>query len=208
MMPRSTAKVVPLRQHQKMGKLPPRRKTNAELRSREYLTESEIEKLVKAAEKVGRHGHRDATLILIAYRHALRVSELVSLRWDAIDLGKGFIHINRLKNGRDGTHPFSGREIRALRRLKREYADSPHIFVSERGGPMTPSNVRKMLTRAGEGLGMPIHPHMLRHGCGFKLANQGIDTRSIQAYMGHSSIASTVVYTEIATERFKGFWKD
>ncbi|HUK83230.1 MAG TPA: tyrosine-type recombinase/integrase [Verrucomicrobiae bacterium] len=207
-MPRSTAKVVALRQRQKMGKLPPRRRTNAELRSREYLTEPEIEKLMKAAEKVGRHGHRDATLILIAYRHALRVSELVSLRWDAIDLGKGYIHINRLKNGRDGTHPLSGREIRALRRLKREYPDTPHLFVSERGGPMTPSNVRKMLTRAGEGLRMPIHPHMLRHGCGFRLANKGIDTRSIQQYMGHSSISSTVVYTEIAPDRFKGFWKD
>ena len=207
-MPRSAAKVVPLRQRQKMGKLPPIRRPNAESRSREYLTESEVEKLIKAAEKVGRHGHRDATLILITYRHALRVTELVSLRWDAIDLAKGFIHINRLKNGRDGTHPLSGREIRALRRLKREYPDTPHVFVSERGGPMTSSNVRKMLTRAGEGLGMPIHPHMLRHGCGFKLANQGIDTRSIQAFMGHSSIASTVIYTEIAPQRFKGFWKD
>jgi type 1 fimbriae regulatory protein FimB/type 1 fimbriae regulatory protein FimE len=207
-MSRSTGKVVALRQHQKMGKMPPRRRTNAELRSREYLTESEIGKLIKAAEKVGRHGHRDATLILIAYRHALRVTELVSLRWDAIDLTKGFVHINRLKNGRDGTHPLSGREIRALRRLRREYPDTPHVFVSERGGPMTSSNVRKMLTRAGEGLGISVHPHMLRHGCGFKLANQGIDTRSIQAFMGHSSIASTVIYTEIAPQRFKGFWKD
>ena len=101
---------------------------------------------------------------------------------NAIDLTKGFVHINRLKNGRDGTHPLSGREIRALLRLKREYPDTPHVFVSERGGPMTSSNVRKMLTRAGEGLGMPVHPYMLRHGCGFKLANQGIDTRSIQAF--------------------------
>jgi integrase len=97
---------------------------------------------------------------------------------------------------------------RALRRLMREYPDAPQVFVSERGGPMTASNVRKMLTRAGEGLGISVHPHMLRHGCGFKLANQGIDTRSIQAFMGHSSIASTVVYTEIAPQRFKGFWKD
>ena len=132
-MTRSTGKVGSLRQRQKMGKLPPRRRTNAELRSREYLTESEVDKLIKAAEKVGRHGHRDATLVLIAYRHALRVSELVSLRWDAIDLSKGFVHVNRLKNGRDSTHPLSGREIRALRRLKREYPDTPHVFVSERG---------------------------------------------------------------------------
>jgi hypothetical protein len=85
---------------------------------------------------------------------------------------------------------------------------APHVFVSERGGPMTSSNVRKTLTRAGEGLGMPVHPHMLRHGCGFKLANQGIDTRSIQAFLGHSRIAVTVVYTEIAPQRFKGFSKD
>jgi type 1 fimbriae regulatory protein FimE len=207
-MPRSSDKVVSLRQPRKMGKFPPRRRPNAELRSREYLTESEIDKLIKAAEKVGRHGHRDATLILIAYRHALRVTELVSLRWDAFDLGKGFMHVTRLKNGRDSTHPLSGREIRSLRRLKREYPHNAQVFVSERGGPMTSSNVRKMLTRAGEGLGISVHPHMLRHGCGFKLANQGIDTRSIQAFMGHSSIASTVVYTEIAPQRFKGFWKD
>jgi type 1 fimbriae regulatory protein FimB/type 1 fimbriae regulatory protein FimE len=73
---------------------------------------------------------------------------------------------------------------------------------------MTSSNVRKMLNRAGEGLGMPIHPHMLRHGCDFKLANQGIDTRSIRAFMGHSSIASTVIYKEIAPQRFEVFWKD
>src|SRR6187399_3069196 len=102
-MSRSPAKVAPRRQRQKMGKLPPIRRPNAESRSREYLTEREIEKVIKAAEKVGRHGHRDATLILITYRHALRVTELVSLRWDAIDLAKGFVHINRLKNGRDGT---------------------------------------------------------------------------------------------------------
>jgi site-specific recombinase XerD len=73
---------------------------------------------------------------------------------------------------------------------------------------MTSSNVRKMFARAGEGLGISVHPHMLRHGCGFRLANKGIDTRSIQQYMGHSAISSTVIYTEIAPERFKGFWKD
>ena len=149
-------------------------------------------------------------MILIAYRHALRVSELISLRWDAIDLTKGFVHINRLKNGRRHTPAFGTRDPRptSTETLKREYSDTPHVFVSERGGPMPTSNVRKVLTRAGEGLGMPIHPHMLRHGCGFKLANQGIDTRSIQAFMGHSSIASTVIYTEIAPQRFKDFWKD
>src|SRR4051794_10494149 len=143
-MTRSPAKVTPRGQRQKMGKLPPRRRANAESRSREYLDEGEVERLTKAAGKVGRHGFRDATLILIAYRHALRVSELIALRWDAVNLTKGFLHVTRLKNGRDGTHPLSGREIRALRRLKRDYADTAHVFVSERGGPMTSSNVRKM----------------------------------------------------------------
>jgi type 1 fimbriae regulatory protein FimB/type 1 fimbriae regulatory protein FimE len=95
-----------------------------------------------------------------------------------------------------------------LRKLRRDYPDLPFVFVTERGGPMTPANVRKMLTRAGDGLGIAVRPHMLRHGCGFRLANRGIDTRSIQAYMGHSSISSTVIYTDIAPERFKGFWKD
>jgi integrase len=180
----SRGKVVPIRRTAKKGKLPPKRRPNSELRSREYLTEPEVEKLIKAAQRVGRHGHRDATLILLAYRHALRVTELVSLRWDAFDLGHGTIHVNRLKNGRDSTHPLSGREIRALRRLKREYPDTPHVFVTERGGPMTSSNVRKMLTRAGAGFGISVHPHVLRHGCGFRLANKGIDTRSIQQYMG------------------------
>jgi type 1 fimbriae regulatory protein FimB/type 1 fimbriae regulatory protein FimE len=191
-----------------MGKSPPRRIPNAERRSREYLTEPEIERLMKAAEKVGRHGHRDATLILVAYRHALRVSELIALRWDAIDFDQATIHVSRRKNGRDGTHPLSGREVRALRRLRRDHPDTAYVFVSERGGPMTDANVRKLLARAGACLGLPVHPHMLRHGCGYRLANLGVDTRTIQQYMGHSSINSTVIYTEIAPGRFKGLWRD
>jgi type 1 fimbriae regulatory protein FimB/type 1 fimbriae regulatory protein FimE len=111
-------------QHQKTGKMP-RRRPNEELRSREYLTEAEVERLIKAAGKLGRHGHRDAALILLAYRHALRVSEVVALRWDAVDLEQGYLHVARVKNGRPSTHPLVGREIRALRRLRREYPSSP-----------------------------------------------------------------------------------
>jgi type 1 fimbriae regulatory protein FimE len=189
---------------------PPIRKTNIELRPREYLTGSEIELLMKAAKKVGRHGHRDSTLILIAYRHAFRVSELTTLRWDAIDLKQGLIHVNRLKGGVASTHPISGVEIRGLRRLEREYGQSPFVFTTERKGPITSSNVRKIITRAGinAGIDFPIHPHMLRHSTGFKLANDGQDTRSIQHYMGHRNIQHTVRYTELASDRFKGFWSD
>lgn len=179
------------------------------LRPREYLTPDEIDAVMKAAKSVGRHGHRDATMILIGYRHALRVSELVGLRWDMVDL-KGFIHVSRLKNGINSVHPLRGPELRALRKLRRDYPDSPYVFVSERGGPVTDSNVRKMIGRAGKlaGIGFPIHPHMLRHSAGFKLSNDGQDTRAIQHYMGHRNIQHTVRYTELAQDRFKDFWKD
>lgn len=189
---------------------PPSRKPNADLRPREYLTPAEAELLMKAAKNSGRHGHRDHSLILIAYRHALRVSEVIALRWDSIDFSQGVIHVSRLKNGVSSTHPLSGSEIRALRKLKRDYPVSPYIFTSERGGPLTASSVRKMVTRAGNNanLGFSIHPHMLRHAAGYKLANDGHDTRSIQLYMGHRNIQHTVRYTELNPDRFKNFWRD
>ena len=194
----------------KVNPVPPARQTNAERRSREYLTQGEVDDLMAAAGRTGRHGHRDKTLILIAYRHGLRVSELVALRWESVDLKTGLIHINRLKNGVPSTHPLRGVEIRALRRLKREYPETDYVFVSERKGPLTTATVRKLLARAGEAadLPFPVHPHMLRHSTGYKLANDGQDTRSIQHYMGHKNIQHTVRYTELSPHRFKNFWKD
>lgn len=170
------------------GKVPPRRVRNKDVRTREHLTEKEVNDLMEAARKTGRHGHRDAALILIAYRHGLRVSELIALRWDQIDLTQGLLHVARSKNGTPSTHPVRGPEIRALRRVQRDYLDTPYVFVTERKGPLTASAVRKIITRAGvkADLGFPVHPHMLRHACGFKLANDGHDTRAIQHYLGHS----------------------
>ena len=190
--------------------LPPPRQTNASRRKREYLTPDEVEKVLQAASKLGRHGARDRTLILLAYRHGFRVSELVSLRWDQVDLKSGLLHVARLKNGIASTHPIRGPELRALRELRRQYPASPYVFVSELGGPMTPSTFRKLFARAGEWakLPFPIHPHMLRHSTGFKLANDGHDTRAIQQYLGHRNITHTVRYTELSPERFKGFWTD
>ena len=195
----------------KNGKVPPpRRRKNSELRSREYLTPDEVDKLIAAAGKLGRHGHRDRTLILIAFRHALRVSELVALRWDQVDLKQGLLHVNRSKNGTPSSHPLRGPEIRALRRLKRDYPVTPYVFVTERRGPVTTAAVRKIIARAGRNanIGFPVHPHMLRHACGYKLANKGHDTRAIQHYMGHRNIQQTVRYTDLAADRFNGFWKD
>jgi type 1 fimbriae regulatory protein FimE len=174
------------------------------------LTADEIKQVLKAAGEAGRHGSRDRTLILLAYRHGLRVSELVTLRWDQIDLRAGLLHVARMKNGLDSTHPIRGPELRALRLLGRDYPESPYVFVTERGGPLTPATFRKLFARAGElaALPFPIHPHMLRHATGYKLANDGHDTRSIQQYLGHKNITHTVRYTELSPERFNNFWKD
>ncbi len=160
--------------------------------------------------KIGRHCHRDRTLILLAFRYALRVSELVALRWDQADLKQGLLHVRRAKNGSPGTHPIRGSELRALWRLLQDYPDTPYIFVTERKTPLTTSSVRKIITRAGEKaeIGFPVHPHMLRHACGFYLANTGQDTRSIQHYLGHKNIQYTVRYTELSADRFNDFWKE
>ncbi len=158
---------------------------------------------------MGRHRLRDSTLILVAYRHGLRVSELVGLRWNQFDLKRGQVHINRLKNGSAATHPIEGDELRLLRRLQREYPVTPFVFTTERGGPLTRSTVSKLISRAGQaaGLSLPVHPHMLRHGTGYYLANKGVPTRTIQAYLGHRSIQHTVRYTELSPKAFDRLWR-
>jgi integrase len=184
-------------------------KTNAAARSREYLTPAEVASLVKAARQ-NRWGHRDSTMLLVAYHHGLRATELCGLRWEQVDFEAACLHVRRVKKGNPATHPIPGRELRALRREKRESPPSPYVFVSERGSPMTPAAFAKLLARLGEAIGFPLklHPHMLRHSCGYKLANDGQDTRAIQAYLGHRNIQHTVRYTELAPQRFKGFFED
>ena len=185
----------------------PTRRPNAELRPREHLTWREVDKLIEAA-KGNRWGQRDATMILIAFRHGLRASEVCGLQWSDVEFEFGTLHLRRAKGGTTGTHPLLGDELRALRALKRD-ASSPFIFVSERGAPFTTSGLAKLIERAGIEAGMPFkcHPHMLRHATGFALANKGTDTRTLQAYLGHRSIQSTVRYTELAPGRFKHLWR-
>jgi integrase len=187
----------------------PLRRPNAELRTREYLTDAEVEKLTEAA-KANRYGQRDATMILMAYRHGFRVSELVDLRWDQIDFARGTLAVRRSKRGTPSTHPIMGDELRALRKLQREQEPkSPFVFTSERGSPFTTAGFARLVERAGAAAGFEFkaHPHMLRHACGFALANKGHDTRSLQAYLGHRNIQHTVRYTELAPDRFKDFWR-
>jgi type 1 fimbriae regulatory protein FimB/type 1 fimbriae regulatory protein FimE len=192
------------------GKSPPRKPKNVDVRPREYLSEEEVSRLIRAAGRVGRYSHRDATLILLTYRHGLRVSEAIALQWAVIDLRQGRLHVHRLKDGMTSVHPLRGPEIRALRRLERESPRSPYVFVSERGSPITDSTARKIIARAGRGAGLefPIHPHMLRHATGYKLANDGHDTRAIQHYLGHKNIQHTVRYTQLSAMRFQDFWRD
>ncbi len=185
----------------------PLRRPNAELRPREHLTEREVEKLIAAA-KGNRWGQRDATMILIAFRHGLRASELCGLQWSDVEFESATLHLRRAKGGATATHPLLGDELRALRVLKRE-ASSPFVFVTERGAPFSVAGLAKLIERAGIEAGMPFkcHPHMLRHATGFALANKGTDTRTLQAYLGHRSIQSTVRYTELAPGRFKNLWR-
>jgi len=192
------------------GTVPPKRVPNAQLRPREYLTAAEIEELMAVARQRGRYGHRDATMILMAYRHGLRVSELCAFRWDQIDFAQGLLHVNRLKHGTPSVHPLRGPELRALRKLKRESVESPYVFMTERQSPMTAAGFRRMLSRVGaiSTVNFPVHPHMLRHACGYKLANDRHDTRAIQLYLGHRNIQHTVRYTELSAECFSNFWND
>lgn len=180
----------------------PTRLPNDAYRRREHLTEPEVKSLIAAARARGRNGDRDATAILIAYRHGLRVSELTSLRWEQIDFNSGTMHVTRVKRGDPGTHTLADDEIRSLRRLRRT-ATGPFIFENERGGPITAAGFTRTMTRAATSIDFPIkvHPHMLRHACGYKLANAGIDTRAIQEFLGHRNIQHTVVYTRLAANR-------
>src|SRR4029450_7395948 len=175
---------------------------------RRYLTEREVERLIEAAKR-NRHGHRDSTMILVAYRHGLRASEVCGLEWHQIELDQGRLHVRRAKRGTPSVHPIRGDEIRALRRLRRENPTDAHVFVSERGGPMSTLGFHHLMARLGKAAKMPfaVYPHMLRHACGFKLANARHDTRALQPYLGHKNIQHTVRYTELSPDRFRDFWR-
>ena len=189
---------------------PSRRPKNDELRTREHLTVPEAEQLVKVAKLKNRHGRRDALMIFLAFRHGLRAAEVCDLRWEQVDFKSAELHVRRIKGGRPGTHPLTGQELRELRKHQRESPSPSFIFVSERGAPLSPHGFSRMVERVGveADLGIKVHAHMLRHTCGFKLANDGHDTRSIQGYLGHSNIQNTARYTELAPGRYKNFWRD
>lgn len=177
--------------------------------ARRYLTPAEMERLISAAGQTGDHGQRDRAMLLVAYKHGLRVSELVGLQWHMIDFKQGRLHTSRLKSGLDTVHPLQGDELRALRAVRREWPNGDYVFQSERGGPLARCQVNRIIARAGVAAEIDVHvfPHMLRHSCGYALANAGTDTRRIQDYLGHVNINHTVRYTRLDANRFKDFAK-
>jgi integrase len=186
----------------------PQRRVNTDYRKREYLTPAEVAKLIDAA-KSNRHGQRDAVMILVAYRHGLRASEVCDLEWSQIDFAGAEMHVRRAKNGKSMPHPIRGDELRELRKLHKE-STGTFVFMSERGGPFATDSFNWLVKRAGQKAGLPFqcHAHMLRHSAGYKLANDGHDTRSLQAYLGHRDIRHTVRYSELSPTRFRDFWRD
>jgi site-specific recombinase XerD len=187
---------------------PPPKKPST--REREYLRTDEIKAIILAAKKVGRHGVRDGAIILLMFRHGLRTAELVALKWTHLDLAGGYIEVHRVKHGHDSIHPLRSPELRALRQIQKDYLDTSYVFVSERQAPLSTRSIRHIVARAGKLAGIPfeVHPHQLRHACGYYLAAQGHDTRAIQDYLGHKNIHHTVRYTQMSPQRFENFWMD
>lgn len=181
---------------------------------RKYLTEGEVLRLVEAALS-GRHAIRDSCLIFWIYRRGWRVGEALACRVSDIDLDAKVVYVRRSKNGTPTTHPIAPDELKAMRawlKVRSTYrgADtSDAVFLSERGDALDRKQINYLMKRYGEiaGFDFAPHPHQLRHGCGYSLANAGHDTRAIQTYMGHRSIQSTTIYTETNVGRFMGFWK-
>lgn len=181
-------------------------------RQKNFLNESEAQSFLTAA-KSGRHGARDYAMALIAYRHGLRVSELVGMQIADLDLNACRLFVRRSKGSLSTTQPLSGDEVRALKawlrlRAASAFVNSPFVFLSERG-PFTRQAINYLFGAIGRraGLAVHVHPHMMRHSCGYALANKGCDTRLIQDYLGHKDMRYTALYTRTASARFEGLWE-
>jgi type 1 fimbriae regulatory protein FimB len=179
---------------------------------RKHLTRLEVEKLLTAT-KGTRFAARDHCMLLLMFRHGLRVSEACGLVLSQVDIESHVLHVERLKAGLSTTHPLRGDELRAIKLWLTERTkmkpETDAFFLTRRRGPLSRKTAWKMIRHYGEVAGLPIdaHPHMLRHACGFALADQGADTRLIQDYLGHRNIQHTVMYTATNPARFERLWR-
>lgn len=183
------------------------------MKKRKYITQDEINRVLQAARN-GKYCIRDECLIQMCFIHGFRVSELCRLTLSDINLTDAVIHVHRLKNGLTTTHPVLPVELRLLEnwltlRQRWRNADSPWVFLSQKGGPLSRQQVYNLLRHYGRQARIPLglHPHMLRHACGYALADIGVDTRLIQDYLGHRNIQHTVLYTASNAARFSGVWQ-
>lgn len=172
---------------------------------KKYLTQHEINLLLAAARKYGREPDRNYAMILLGFRHGLRVSELVSLKWSQVFWKDERLDVRRAKGGRNSLHPLLSDELKALRKLKDDSAQ--YVFASQRQGHLSERQFRTLFAEIGKRAGLgKVNPHQLRHACGYEQANKGRDIRFIQDYLGHRSITSTAIYTEVNAKRFEGMW--
>jgi type 1 fimbriae regulatory protein FimB/type 1 fimbriae regulatory protein FimE len=189
------------------------RSANDEIRGgKTWLSIDEVDALRRAAAR-GPHGHRDSTMILIAFRHGLRATELGGLRWEHASLTRRTLFIRRAKDSFSGEHPLERDEVAALKKLCPSAGDRRGlIFLTQRGSGFTRRAIHLMIAKVGEsaGIGLPVHPHMLRHACGYHMINKGFDLRIVQAWLGHKNVQNTTRYTVLAPNRFAALniWGD
>jgi len=188
--------------------LPPRKRSNAASgRAREHLKPEEVDKLLAAA-RTTRNPVRDEAMLLLAFRHGLRVSELVALHWHQVHLQDRLLDVVRVKSGTPSVHPLEPDEIKLLKALRQESGGKGPVFVSERQTPITDSSVKKLVAKLGRvaGFGFPVHVHMLRHACGYAKINSGWDVRHLQAWMGHRNIQHTAHYAALREDQFSDYF--
>jgi integrase len=171
-------------------------------KGRLYLRPDEANKLIAAAGQRGRYPFRDRVLVRMTYRHGLRASEAVGMRWDALDLDAGTLQLARAKGGNTSNHTLDRDELRDLRKLRKE-VQGLYVFETERGGPLSVDALQYICREAGKlaGLGDAVHPHQLRHAAGYALINGGTDVRLVQDFLGHKNIATTAHYTALSPAR-------
>src|SRR5438132_9442576 len=179
---------------------------------RKHLVCAEIEKLMDAA-KGSRNAARDRCLLLLMFRHGLRVSEACGLKLSQVDTESRVLHVARLKAGLSTTHPLRSDELRVIKLWLAERTkmkpETDAFFISERRGALSRKTAWVAIRDYGRAAGLSVeaHPHMLRHACGFALADQGADTRLIQDYLGHRNIPHTVRHTATNPARFERHWR-